>query len=97
MMVAVNFMDGRWSKPVEEPKRRIKESLQSPQLRTEEDHFFPHAIYISSVLRWWMNALTSVHDQLIAYVRIPVQPKKLPSNLAHRRCISKEMSTSMAG
>lgn len=76
-LVAVNFMDGRWSKPVEEPKMRIMESLQFPQLLTEDDHFFPHVIYASSVLRWWINALTSVHDQLIIYVRTPYHPNML--------------------
>lgn len=91
-LVAVNFMDGRWSRPVEEPKMRIKESLESPQLLTEDDHFFPHVIYVSSVLRWWINSLTGVHDQLIIYVRTPYHPKILTTKSAHRRRGFREIS-----
>jgi hypothetical protein len=64
-----NFMDGRWSKSVEEPKRRLLEMfLHASKLDLDEDPFHIHAIYYTSTLRWWMNALSSINEQLIAYV-----------------------------
>lgn len=64
-----NFIDGRWRKSVEEPKRRLLEmSSHSSKLDLDEDPFHIHAIYFTSTLRWWMNALSSVNEQLIAYV-----------------------------
>ena len=68
--VVVNFMDGRWSKSVLEPKRRIKEGWEVPHCSDKEsDPFHLHLVYFTSALRWWTNALGSVNDQLIAYVR----------------------------
>ena len=64
----VNFMDGRWSKPAGEPKRRIKEAFDWSNSNKEQDEYAPHAILLSSALRWWINALTSVHEQLLACV-----------------------------
>lgn len=67
--LAFNFMDGRWSKSVEEPKRRLLEmSTHSSRLDLDEGPFYIHAIYYTSTVRWWMNALSSVNEQLIAYV-----------------------------
>lgn len=64
-----NLMDGRWSKSVEEPKRRLIEMFShASKLDLDEDPFHVHAIYYTSTLRWWMNALNSINEQLIAYV-----------------------------
>ncbi len=70
-MLAVNFIDGRWPKTAQEPELRIKEVLSdSDQLGLKSDPFFIHLIYLFSATRWWTNALNSIHDQLIAYVRM---------------------------
>lgn len=70
--VVLNFMDGRWSKSVLEPKRRIKEGWEmwscDSKERVEKNPFYVHLVYFTSALRWWTNALGSVNDQLIAYV-----------------------------
>ena len=67
--VVVNFMDGRWSKAVLEPKTRVKEGWELPNcLDKESDPFYLHSVYFTSALRWWTNALGSVNEQLIAYV-----------------------------
>lgn len=64
-----NFMDGRWSRSVEEPQHRLQESSEhASRLHLADDPFFIHSIYYSSSLRWWMNVLSSINDQLIAYV-----------------------------
>jgi hypothetical protein len=68
-MLAVNFIDGRWPKVVEEPQNRIREVLEaSPNLNLIRDPFFIHVVYLSSVLKWWTNALHTLNGQLIAYV-----------------------------
>lgn len=68
-VVVFNFLDGRWPKIVEEPLRRIEESLvHSKSIRTADDPFFVHVIYLTTVLRWWLNVLSSFKDQLIAHV-----------------------------
>ena len=68
-MLAVNFVDGRWPKSVQEPESRIKESLnEALHFNSQNDPFFIHLVYLSSASRWWTNALNSIHDQLIAYV-----------------------------
>jgi hypothetical protein len=65
-----SLMDGRWAKVVEEPRVRIEDTIKHftkiGQARTEQ---FPHLIYLSSASRWWTNALSSVNEQLISYVR----------------------------
>lgn len=72
--VIINFMDGRWSKSVLEPKRRIKEGWDAQdKLKIGKDPFYFHSIYFTSALRWWTNALGSVNDQLIAYVSLPIE------------------------
>jgi len=66
--VSFNFMDGRWSKSVEEPENRLLEALHhAEKLQSNEDPFFIHTIYFSSGIRWFMNALSSVNAQLIAF------------------------------
>lgn len=67
----VNYMDGRWSRAAEEPQRRIKESLEHYSGSHEvKPACFVHLIYLTSVTRWWTNSLSSVNQQLIAYVSI---------------------------
>lgn len=66
-----NFMDGRWSKAVEEPKRRLREVYSSAAYSAvTNDPFVVHTVLYTSALRWWMNALNSINEQLIAYVSI---------------------------
>ena len=70
-MLAVSFVDGRWPKTVQEPELHIKEVLSdSEYCNLASDPFFIHVIYFTSAARWWTNALDSIHEQLIAYVRI---------------------------
>ena len=67
--VSINFMDGRWSRSVLEPKKRIREGWNmQDKLKMGKDPFYYHLIYFSSALRWWTNALSSINDQLIANV-----------------------------
>jgi hypothetical protein len=67
--LCISFQDGRWSRAVEEPQRRIKETLKHfEHLKCADDSFFIHLIYITSALRWWNNALDSFNNQLIAHV-----------------------------
>jgi hypothetical protein len=65
-----NFQDGRWKKAAEEPILRLKDMVRgcrsTPLAR---DPVYLHMAILNSVLRWWDNALNSVNDQLIAYVR----------------------------
>jgi hypothetical protein len=69
-VVVFNFLDGRWPKIVEEPLRRLEESLShAKSIRTADDPFFIHVIYLTNVVRWWLNVLSSFKDQLIAHVR----------------------------
>ncbi|KAL8789265.1 MAG: hypothetical protein Q9195_006911 [Heterodermia aff. obscurata] len=66
--VVINFMDGRWSKSVLKPQKRIKEGWETRHCPSEEQDFFQiHSVYFASALRWWTNALGSVNEQLIAY------------------------------
>lgn len=70
--IAINFMDGRWSKSVLEPCKRIKQTWAAHErLQVADDPFYLHSVLFSSVLRWWNNALSSVYSQLIAYVSGP--------------------------
>ena len=68
-MLAVNFVDGRWPKTVQEPESRIKEILkEDSHSHFSTDPFFIHLVYLNSVVKLWTNALKSIYDQLIAYV-----------------------------
>jgi len=68
-LLAISLQDGRWSKIVEEPQRRIKETLEHlGTTACEEDPFFALLVYLTSVVRWWRNALDSFNNQLIAHV-----------------------------
>ena len=68
-MVAINFIDGRWPKTVQEPESRIKEVLaDNVNSNLHSNPFFIHLIYLTDATRWWTNALSSMHDQLMAYV-----------------------------
>ena len=70
-MLAVNFIDGRWPKVVQEPEKRIKGILSNnAHGHIGADPFFIHLIYLTSIMRWWPNALNSIHEQLIAYVSV---------------------------
>ena len=69
-MVAVNFIDGRWPKTIQEPETRIKEVLEgNGNVCLQSNPFFIQLVYLTVVARWWANALNSIQDQLIAYVR----------------------------
>lgn len=70
-MLAVSFIDGRWPKIVQEPEKYIKEILTNDAHgHTGADPFFIHLVYLTSIMRWWINALNSIHEQLIAYVSL---------------------------
>lgn len=67
-MVAIfNLMHGRWPKIVEEPQHRLLEALEHPNVPF--DPMFVHLVLITTIVRWWNNALHSVNEQLIAYER----------------------------
>ena len=67
--VVLNFMDGRWSKSVLEPKTRLKDGWEMLNCTDRpRDPFYLHLVYFSSALRWWTNALGSINDQLIQHV-----------------------------
>ena len=64
-----NFQDGRWRKVVEEPIIRLKEVLaESNKNSQKQDPIYIQGVLMTSVLRWWNNALNSLNDQIIAYV-----------------------------
>ncbi|RYP24428.1 hypothetical protein DL767_008598 [Monosporascus sp. MG133] len=66
--LAISFQDGRWSKLVNETRRRIQECLDVlGEDVCGEDPFFVHLVFMTSALRWWRNALDSFNNQLIAY------------------------------
>lgn len=70
-LLAVSLLDGRWKRMVEQPQARIDESLQTLKGRDRqllETPFFAFVIYITTSLLWWINALHSFDDQLIAHV-----------------------------
>jgi hypothetical protein len=73
MTLVFNFMDGRWSHAADEPRKRLHEihewrrdcATTSVKLHPLDAQF----IYFTSAMRWWTNALSSVNEQLISYVR----------------------------
>ena len=68
-MLAVNFIDGRWPKIVQEPEKRIEEILQNDlHGNVTTDPFFIQHVYFTSIMKWWANALNSIHEQLVAFV-----------------------------
>jgi hypothetical protein len=68
--VIFNLLDGRWDKAVEEPRVRISDAIdRSSKSGQPLSPYFPHLIYLTSVSRWWTNAMSSVNNQLISYVR----------------------------
>jgi hypothetical protein len=67
--VIFNLLDGRWDKAVEEPRVRISDAIdRSSKSGQPLSPYFPHLIYLTSVSRWWTNAMSSVNNQLISYV-----------------------------
>lgn len=64
-VIAFNFMDGRWPQIVEEPQIRMAETLKHPNV--SPGPMFVHLVFLTTVVRWWNNALHSVNEQLIAY------------------------------
>ncbi|RYP11601.1 hypothetical protein DL766_010026 [Monosporascus sp. MC13-8B] len=67
-VLAISFQDGRWSKLVNEPRRRIQECLDVlGEDVCGEDPFFVHLVFMTSALRWWRNTLDSFNNQLIAH------------------------------
>ncbi|KAF2690742.1 hypothetical protein K458DRAFT_482942 [Lentithecium fluviatile CBS 122367] len=66
--VVFSLLDVRWPKVVEEPQVRIAEAIKhSHETGQLKSPYFPHLVYLTSVVRWWTNAMNSVKDQLIAY------------------------------
>lgn len=79
-VIVFNLLDGRWPRIVQEPMDRIRESLQvSENLRPMDDPFFVHIVYLTSVLYWWLNVLSSFKDQLIAHVSFSIRYYKAQS------------------
>jgi hypothetical protein len=67
--IVVNMLDGRWSKIVEEPYTRIKESIEAANSALSmPSPIASHLVLLTSVSRWYINALTSTNKQLVAYV-----------------------------
>ncbi|KAL9116047.1 MAG: hypothetical protein Q9227_000415 [Pyrenula ochraceoflavens] len=64
-VISFNFMDGRWPGIIEEPQIRMAEALKHSKLTS--DPILVHLIYLTTIARWWNNALHSVNEQLIAY------------------------------
>ena len=90
-MVAVNFMDGRWPKTVQEPELRIKGILDNPDHASiATDPFFIHLVYLTSVIRWWTNALKSFHEQLITY-ESQLQDNEAAQDTASQQNINKAL------
>ena len=95
-MIAINLMDGRWSKSAEEVEVRIKEILNGEDhSHIATDPFFIHLVYLTSLMRWWTNALDSVHEQLITY-ESQLQDDKATLDAATQQNISKELHTMAA-
>ncbi|KAF2176210.1 hypothetical protein K469DRAFT_36556 [Zopfia rhizophila CBS 207.26] len=66
--IVMNFQDGRWRKVVEQPIARIKEALEDKEREDSgRDPFYLQTVFLTSIFRWWSNALNSFNDQLIAY------------------------------
>ncbi|KAF2174438.1 hypothetical protein K469DRAFT_756734 [Zopfia rhizophila CBS 207.26] len=66
--VVINFLDGRWSRIVEEPVLRIREAIKSRcNADVNAEPPFVHLIYLSSIIRWWNNVLLYFNQQLIAH------------------------------
>lgn len=69
IFVIFSLLDGRWAKVVEEPQVRVGEAINySTKTGQLKSPYFPHLVYLTSVSRWWTNAMSSVNDQLISYV-----------------------------
>ena len=69
-LVVFNFAQGRWAKVVEEPQKRVAGAIAySAKNGQKLSPYFLHLVYLTSVSRWWTNVMSSVYDQLIAYVR----------------------------
>ena len=69
--IVLNFQDGRWSKVIEEPILRVRESLEQGNRNGCGQHpFVIQTVLLTSALRWWSNVLSSFNDQLISYVSV---------------------------
>lgn len=69
-VIAINMLDGRWPKTVEEPQKRIRGILNNTdRANLSDDACFIHLVYFTIILKWWTNALESVDSQLISYER----------------------------
>lgn len=69
-VLAICLLDGRWKKIVQQPQSRIDESLRIVDPRSREvleNPFFVFVIYLTTALEWWINALHSFDEQLIAH------------------------------
>lgn len=68
-VVVVSFQDGRWSRVVEEPQKRVREVLENTEhLTADQTPFSVHLIYLTTALRLWNNVFASFNNQLIAHV-----------------------------
>lgn len=66
-ILAISLLDGRWKKIVEQPQSRVHESLRIADEEILQNPFFVFVIYLTTALQWWINALHSFHEQLIAH------------------------------
>jgi hypothetical protein len=92
--LCVSLQDGRWSRLVEEPLRRVQESLQHrPRSGEIHDPFGVHVVYLTSILRWWNNTLDSFNDQLISHVRVllPLLVRVLTSSRIQEKSLQSQM------
>lgn len=69
--ICIDFQDGRWWKLAEEPFLRTRETLQQwAKVERQGEPFFIHLVLLTSVSRWWKNALARVNQQLIAHASL---------------------------
>ena len=66
-ILAISLLDGRWKKIVEQPQSRVHESLRIADGGILQNPFYVFVIHLTTALEWWINALHSFHEQLIAH------------------------------
>ncbi|KAF2264976.1 hypothetical protein CC78DRAFT_216414 [Lojkania enalia] len=65
-VLVINFSDGRWFDIIEEPLKRIEDTINSRGSGiAHAEPAFVHLIFLSGVIRWWNNVLLSFNQQLI--------------------------------
>jgi len=94
--VIFNLLDGRWAKVVEEPELRLAEAFhRAKKFERTLSPYLPHLVYFTSISRWWTNAISSVNDQLIAYVRLisMEHSNTLRTNCTQEKALQHEMDS----